>query len=48
MVENRFPSMPENALFQGDFTEVGFDTSKGNQLSFFKMATFSKFFGDVM
>ena len=42
MVENRFPSMPENALFQGDFTEVGFDTSEGNQLSYFQNGYFFK------
>ena len=34
--------IPENALFQGCFTEVSFDTSEQNQLSFFKMAIFSK------
>ena len=28
--------MPENALFQGHFTEVSFDNSVENQLSFFQ------------
>ena len=28
--------MSENALFQGYFTEVSFDTSEGNQLSHFQ------------
>ena len=28
--------MPENASFQGYFTEVSFDTSEENQLSFFQ------------
>ena len=43
--------MLENALFQGYFTEVSFDTSEGNQLikyHIFKMAIFQKFFGDFM
>ena len=41
----------ENASFQGYFTEVCFDTLKGNQQSHFqysKIAIFSKFFGDFM
>ena len=33
-------------LYQGCFTEVSFATSKGNHI--FKMAIFSKFFGDLM
>ena len=41
--------MPENASFQGYFTEVSFDNSEENQLSFFvKLAILSKFFDDVM
>jgi len=32
--------MPENASFQGYFTEVGFDTSEENQLSFFQNSYF--------
>ena len=28
--------MPENASFQGCFTEVSFATSEGNQLSYFQ------------
>jgi hypothetical protein len=34
--------MSENALFQGYFTEVNFDTSEGNQLSYFQKSSFSK------
>ena len=34
--------MPENALFQGYFTEVSFDTSEGNQLSYFQNGYFFK------
>jgi hypothetical protein len=34
--------MPENASFQGDFTEVSFDTSEQNQLSFFQNGYFIK------
>ena len=34
--------MYENASFQGYFTEVGFDTSEGNQLSYFQNGYFSK------
>ena len=41
--------IPDNASFQGYFTKVNFETSEGNQLSyFFKMDIFSKFFRDVM
>ena len=40
--------IPENASIQGYFTEVSFDTSEENKLSFFKMAIFSKFFDDVI
>ena len=29
-------------------TEVSFDTSEGNQLSYFQNGCFSKFFGDLM
>ena len=29
-------------------TEVNFDTSEENSCCIFKMATFSKFFGDIM
>ena len=32
--------MPENASFQGYFTEVGFKTSEENQLSFFQNSYF--------
>ena len=32
----------ENASFQGYFTEVCFDTSKGNQLSYFQNGNFFK------
>ena len=28
--------------------EVSYDTSEGNQLSYFKIAMFSKLFGDLM
>ena len=34
--------MPENASFQGYFTEVSFDTSDQNQLSFFQNGYFFK------
>ena len=34
--------MPENASFQGYFTEVGFDTSEENQLSFLQNSYFFK------
>ena len=34
--------MPENASFQGYFTEVDFDTSEGNQLSYFQNGHFFK------
>ena len=34
--------MPENALFQGYFTEVSFGTFYGNQLSYFHNCYFSK------
>ena len=40
--------MPQNASFQGYFTEVSFDTSEENQLSVFQMAIFSKFLDGVM
>ena len=40
--------MSENALFQGYFTEVTFDTSEGNQISYFQNGYFSKFFGDFI
>ena len=36
MGEDIFFFMSENALFQGYFTEVSFDTSEGNQLSYFQ------------
>ena len=42
MGENVFFFMPENALFQGYFTEVGFDTPEGNQLSHFQNGYFFK------
>jgi len=32
--------MPENASFQGYFTEVSFDTTEENQLSFFQNVYF--------
>ena len=34
--------IPENASFQGYFTEVNFDTSERNQLSYFQNGYFSK------
>jgi hypothetical protein len=34
--------MPENASFQGYFTEVSSDTSEGNQLSYFQNSYFFK------
>ena len=34
--------MPENASFQGYFTEVSFDTSEENQLSFLQNGYFFK------
>jgi hypothetical protein len=34
--------MPENALFQGCFTDVSFATSEGNQLSCFQNGYFFK------
>ena len=34
--------IPENASFQGYFTEVSFDTSEGNQLSYFQNEYFFK------
>ena len=40
-------SMPENASFQGYFTEVSFDTSEGNQLSYFQNGYLKKIFNDV-
>ena len=38
----------ENASFQGYFTEVCFDTSEGNQLSYFRNGYFFKILGDFM
>jgi hypothetical protein len=32
--------IPENASFQGYFTEVSFETSEGNQLSYFQNGYF--------
>jgi hypothetical protein len=40
--------IPENASFQEYFTEVSFDTSEENQLSYFQNDFFFKFFGDFM
>ena len=40
--------MPENASFQGCFTEVSFATSEGNQLSYFQNGYLKKIFGDLM
>ena len=34
--------MPENASFQDYFAEVSFDTSEGNQLSYFQNGYFDK------
>jgi hypothetical protein len=34
--------LPENALFQGCFTEVSFATSEGNQLSYLPNGYFKK------
>jgi hypothetical protein len=34
--------MPENGSFQGYFTEMSFDTSEGNQLSYFQNGYFLK------
>ena len=34
--------MPENASFQGYFAEINFDTSEGNQLSYFQNGYFDK------
>ena len=34
--------IPENASFQGSFTEVSFDTSEENQLSYFQNGYFFK------
>jgi hypothetical protein len=34
--------MPENASFQGCFTEVSFATSEGNQLSYFQNGYLNK------
>ena len=36
--------MPENALFQGCFTEVSFATLEGNQLSYFQNGNLVNFF----
>ena len=36
--------MPENALFQGCFTEVSFATLEGNQLSYFQNGNLANFF----
>ena len=40
--------MHENASFQGYFTEVSFDTSEENQLSFLQNGYFLKVFGHFM
>jgi hypothetical protein len=40
--KNNFFFMPENASFQGYFTEVSFDTSVENQLSYVQNGYFSK------
>ena len=41
-------SMHGNALFRGCFTEVCFASYYETSCHIFKMATFSKFFGDLM
>ena len=40
--------MPENASFQGCFTEVSFATSEGNQLSYFQNGYLKKIFDDLV
>ena len=40
--------MPENALFQGYFAEVRFETLEENQLSYVQNGYLAKFFDDLM